>query len=165
MAYTFKGIDFPNQETAMAWEENNRKVAEANRLFHEALKSGEINWEEVCRKEAERRKNKVDALKVELSAILQKAKTLDSKDIPDSKKNITINELEISIRMNNLLTNMGLTTIWELVHIDENEMWKRNHGFRTWPRFAELIDALKKAIALLTDTTNPEASKQVSDTP
>ena len=127
MSYTFKGIGFPDKETAMKWDENNRKV--------------------------------LDALNGELNAMLQKAKALDSKDIPDSKKNITINEMEISIRHKNLFNKMGITTIWELVHIDQNAMWKKNRYFRSRPRLAELIDTLNKAIALLTDTTNPEESK------
>ena len=47
--FRFKGIDFPNEETARKWYENCLKSAEGTRLFHERLKSGETSWADVCR--------------------------------------------------------------------------------------------------------------------
>ncbi len=53
----------------------------------------------------------------QLSALLQKAEMLEATNIPETRKYINVNELEISIRMANMLNNAGIYTIWDLVHI------------------------------------------------
>lgn len=81
----------------------------------------------------------------QLSAFLQKAEMLESMDIPESVKNINVNELDVSIRMGNLLNNAGIYTIWDLVHM---EIGTRRY-FNSRPRTSELIDAIDKALKVL----------------
>jgi DNA-directed RNA polymerase alpha subunit len=100
----------------------------------------------------------------ELNALFEKAHSLDSESIPESRKNIPVDELDIAIRFANVCHNANIDTIWDLVNISE-EMRKRIPYFRCRVRTGEVLYALKQAIALLTDTANPEDSKQVSDTP
>ena len=47
----------------------------------------------------------------QLSALLQKAGMLVTKDIPEARKNISVGELEVSIRIANIITNMAYLTL------------------------------------------------------
>ena len=53
----------------------------------------------------------------QLFALLQKAEMLEATNIPESRKNINIGNLDISIGMANMINNMGIYTIWDLVHL------------------------------------------------
>ena len=81
----------------------------------------------------------------QLSALLQKAGMFEATNIPESRKSINVNELDISIRMANMLNNGGIYTIWDLVPI-KIDKWRY---FNSRPRMSELIDALDKAIKVL----------------
>ena len=59
-----------------------------------------------------------------LAMLLQKAETLVSDEIPESRKSINLNELDISIRMANMINNIGIYTIWDLVHLSSAEILK-----------------------------------------
>lgn len=85
----------------------------------------------------------------QLSALLQKAGMLVTKDIPEARKYISVGELEVSIRIANIITNMGVFNIWDLVHINETELGRWRY-FNGRPRMSELIDAIDKAIKVLT---------------
>ncbi len=94
----------------------------------------------------------------ELNALFEKAHTLDSESIPESRKNFPVDELDIAIRFANVCHNANINTIWDLVNISD-ETRRRIPYFKSRVRTGEVLDALKQAIALLTDTTNPEESK------
>ncbi len=85
----------------------------------------------------------------QLSALLQKAEILESMNIPESWENINVNELEISIRMSNMLKNAGIYEIWNLIHapLSKIEQWR---CFNNRPRMSELIDVRDQAIKVLT---------------
>lgn len=85
----------------------------------------------------------------QLSALLQKAEMLEVTNIPESRKDINIGNLDISIRMANMLNNAGIYTIWELVHIPllKIDKWR---CFNSRPRMSELIDVIDQAIKVLT---------------
>lgn len=80
----------------------------------------------------------------QLSSLLRKAEILVAEDIPESRKKINVGELEISVRMANLLNNVGIYSIWDLVHIYELNIGKWRY-FNSRPRMSELIDAIDKA--------------------
>lgn len=80
----------------------------------------------------------------QLSSLLRKAEILVAEDIPESRKKINVGELEISVRMANLLNNVGIYSIWDLVHISELNIGKWRY-FNSRPRMSELIDAIDKA--------------------
>ncbi len=82
----------------------------------------------------------------QLSALLQKAEMLESANVPESRKSINVNELEISVRMANMLNNAGIYAIWDLVHM-KIDKWRY---FNSRPRMGELIDAIDQAIKVLT---------------
>ena len=85
----------------------------------------------------------------QLSALLQKAEMLETINIPESRKSINVNELEISFIMSNLLNNVGIYAIWDLVHM-KIDYWRKWRCFNSRPRMSELIDAIDKAIKVLT---------------
>ena len=85
----------------------------------------------------------------QLSSLLQKAGTLVTKDIPEARKNIPVGELEVPIRIANIITNMGIFNIWDLVHMNETELGRWNY-FNSRPRTSELIDAIDQSIKILT---------------
>ena len=82
----------------------------------------------------------------QLSALLKKAEMLEPANIPESRKSINVNELEISVRMANMLNNAGIYAIWDLVHM-KTDKWR---CFNSRPRMSELIDAIDQAIKVLT---------------
>lgn len=96
----------------------------------------------------------------QLSALLQKAKTLVAEDIPEARRNTSVSELEVSIIMANILYNMGVLTIWDLVHMSETELGRWRY-FNSKYRTMELIDAIDQAIKVLTGEMN--ASKDMSE--
>ena len=85
----------------------------------------------------------------QLSALLQKAEMLEATNIPETQKNINVNELDISIRMANMLNNAGVYEIWNLIHtpLSKIDQWR---CFNNRPRMSELIDAIDQAIKVLT---------------
>lgn len=94
----------------------------------------------------------------QLSAVLQEAAKLNIEGIPDSRKNMSINNLDISVRMMNLLNNSGKYSIGDLVNWPETEIVKWRY-FRSRPRLCELIGALENAIKFLTGDQELPVSK------
>lgn len=86
-----------------------------------------------------------------IAELLQAAKTLDEAAIPDSAKNLSVWELEGSpVRVKNMLNNIGVCTLWELVHFDMAKVKAACGGFMASRiRMMELMCAIKEAIDLL----------------
>ena len=81
----------------------------------------------------------------QLSILLKKGEVLVADEIYESRKNKYIGNLDISIRMANMINNMDIYTIWDLVHLKSVEIWKyrntRNKHF-----MVEFIDVLDQVI-------------------
>ena len=86
-----------------------------------------------------------------IAELLQAAKTLDEAAIPDSAKNLPVWELEETPeRVKNMLSNMGVCTLWELVHFDMAKCRHYRGGFNASRyRMMELGHAIKEAIDML----------------
>ena len=86
-----------------------------------------------------------------IAELLQAAKTLDEAAIPDSAKNLSVWELEgTPVRVKNMLNNIGVCTLWELVHFDMEKCKKYRGGFlASTHRMRELLYAIKEAIDLM----------------
>ena len=81
------------------------------------------------------------------------AKALDDAVIPDSVKNLSLGELEgTPVRVKNMLNNIGVCTLWELVHFYMAKCRKYRGGFfASKHRMAELLYAIKEAIDLFSN--------------
>ena len=86
-----------------------------------------------------------------VAELLQSAKTLDDAALHDSVKNLPVWELEGStVRVKNMLNNIGVCALWELVHFDMEKCKKYRGGFfASKYRMSELLYAIKEAIDLL----------------
>lgn len=93
----------------------------------------------------------IEACAAKIDKLLQAAKTLDDSAIPDTAKNLSVWELEgTPVRVKNMLNNIGVCTLWELVHFDMARCRKYRGGFRASAhRMRELLYAIKEAIDLL----------------
>ena len=92
----------------------------------------------------------VDELKDKLSALLQTADALDPKKIPEVRKMIAVQELAGSpVRIKSMLSNLGVGTIWELVHLPYGEIIKWRCFTNSRARMAELVAAIDEAIKML----------------
>ena len=97
------------------------------------------------------KKKGIEAYAAKIDELLQAAKTLDEASIPDPVKNLSVWELEGSpVRVKNMLNNIGVRTLWELVHFDMAKCRKYRGGFfASKHRMSELLYAIKEAIDLL----------------
>ena len=93
----------------------------------------------------------LEACAAKIEELLQTARTLDDAAIPDSVKNLSLGELERTpVRVKNMLNNIGVCTLWELVHFDMAKCREYRGGFfASKHRMAELMYAIKEAIDLL----------------
>ena len=93
----------------------------------------------------------MEACAAKIAELLQAAKTLDEAEVPDTAKNLSVWELEGSpVRVKNMLNNMGVCTLWELVHFDMAKCMKYGRGFlASIHRMSELLYAIEGAIDLL----------------
>ena len=94
-----------------------------------------------------------EAYAARIDELLQTARTLDDAAIPDSVKNLSLGELEgTPVRVKNMLNNIGVCTLWELVHFDMAKCRKYRGGFfASKHRMAELLYAIKEAIDLFSN--------------
>ena len=95
----------------------------------------------------------IEAYAAKIAELLQSVKTLDDAAIPDSVKNLSVWELEgTPVRVKNMLNNIGVCTLWELVHFDMEKCRKYRGGFfASKPRMSELLYAIKEAIVLFSN--------------
>ena len=67
----------------------------------------------------EEKAKELEACAAKIAELLEAAKALDDAVIPDSVKNLSVWELEgAPVRVKNMLNNIGVRTLWELVHFD-----------------------------------------------
>ena len=102
---------------------------------------------------SEEKAKEIEACAAKIAELLQAAKTLDEAAIPDSAKNLPVWELEETPeRVKNMLSYMGVCTLWELVHFDMAKCRHYRGGFfASKHRMSELLYAIKEAIDLLPD--------------
>ncbi len=93
----------------------------------------------------------IAACAAKIADLLQTAKALDDAAIPDTAKNLSVWELEgTPVRVKNMLNNIGVCTLWELVHFDMAKCKKYRGGFlASTHRMRELLYAIKEAIDLM----------------
>ena len=93
----------------------------------------------------------IAACAAKIDELLEAAKALDDAAIPDSVKNLSLGELEgTPVRVKNMLNNIGVCTLWELVHFDMEKCKKYRGGFlASTHRMRELLYAIKEAIDLM----------------
>ena len=85
-------------------------------------------------------------------ALLEKGSALDPAAIPESRRNQTLDVLDIAIRVHNVLNSgFNVETIWDLVHIPPQEFMKQR-VLRTCSRrwWLLIIDAIEQALKTLT---------------
>ena len=83
-------------------------------------------------------------------SLLEKGAALDPAAIPESRRNQTLDVLDIAVRVQNVLqSGFNVETIWGLVHIPPQEFMKRRvMASRRW--WLLIIDAIEQALKLLT---------------
>ena len=111
---------------------------------------------------SEEKAKEIEAYAAKIEELLQTAKTLDDAAIPDSVKNLSLGELEgTPVRVKNMLNNIGVCTLWELVHFDMAKCRRYRGGFNASKiRMVELGYAIKEAIDMLLAAQNgPKAKK------
>ena len=102
----------------------------------------------------------IAAYAAKITELLRTATTLDEAIISDSVKNLSVWNLEgTPVRVKNMLCNMGVCTLWELVHFDMAKCMAIRGGFMaSRHRMAELMYAIKEAIDLLQSSAYELAS-------
>ena len=85
-------------------------------------------------------------------ALLEKGAVLDPAAIPESRRNQTLDALNIAVRVHNVLqSGFNVETIWDLVHIPPQEFMKRRVLKMTSRRWwLMIIDAIEQAMKTLT---------------
>ncbi len=96
-------------------------------------------------------KREIEECAAKVSELLRTAKALDEAVISDSVKNLSVWELEgTPVRVKNMLCNMGVCTLWELVHFDLTKCRTVRGGFMASKhRMSDLMYAIREAINLL----------------
>ena len=111
------------------------------------------------------KKKEIEECAAKVSELLRTAKTLDEAVIPDSAKSMSVFELEgTPVRVKNMLCNMGVYTLWELVHFDLAKCRRYRGGFNASKiRMIELGYAIKEAIDMLLAAQNGSKAKKGDD--
>ena len=86
-------------------------------------------------------------LREQLSELWRKAETLDAANIPESRKSISVSELDIPIRAANVILNTGVYNIWDLVH--KKDILKYCNA-KSPPLLSLIVDAIDQSIKVLT---------------
>ena len=85
-------------------------------------------------------------------ALLEMGAAIDPAAIPESRRNQTLDVLDIAIRVHNVLNSgFSVETIWDLVHIPPQEFMKQRvlrMCSRRW--WLLIIDAIEQALKALT---------------
>ena len=94
---------------------------------------------------------RIEELKCQLSALLQKAGRLDPKQIPESRKMVSVWALEGSpVRIKNMISEiLGVDTIWNLVHVPYDRMLKSRCFTNSRTRMEELVAAIDESLKML----------------
>ena len=81
-----------------------------------------------------------------IMSLLEKGAALDPAAIPESRRNQTLDVLDIAVRVQNVLqSGFNVETIWDLVHIPPQEFMKRRvMTSRRW--WLLIIDAIEQAV-------------------
>ncbi len=108
------------------------------------------------------KKKEIEECVAKVSELLRTAKTLDEAVIPDSVKSMSVFELEVTpVRVKNMLGNIGVCTLWELVHFDLAKCRRYRGGFNASKiRMIELGYAIKEATDLLLAAQNGSKAKK-----
>ena len=112
----------------------------------------------------------MEACAAKIAELLETAKALDEAAIPDSVKNLSVWELEgTPVRVKNMLNNMGVYTLWELVHFDMTKYGARMGGFfASKHRLSELQYVIKEAMDLFSNPStpaNPFTNEEMANNP
>ena len=112
----------------------------------------------------------IEAYAARIDELLQTARTLDDAVIPDSVKNLSVWELEgTPVRVKNMLNNMGVYTLWELVHFDMAKYRACRGGFfASKHRLSELQYVIKEAMDLFSNPptpANPFTNEEMANNP
>ena len=101
------------------------------------------------------KKKEIEKCAAKVSELLRTATALDEADIPGSVKSMSVFELEgTPVRVKNMLGNMGVCTLWELVHFDLAKCRRHRGGFNASKiRMMELWYAIKEAIDMLEEVS------------
>ena len=99
---------------------------------------------------------RIEELKCQLSVLLQKAGRLDPKQIPESRKKVSVWALEGSpVRIKNMISeSLGVDTIWDLVHVPYDRMPKFRCFTNSRARMEEIIAAIDEALKILSGEYN-----------
>ena len=85
-------------------------------------------------------------------ALLEMGAALDPAAIPECRRNLTLDALDIAVRVQNVLqSGFDVRTIWDLVHIPPQEFMKQRvlrMCSRRW--WLLIIDAIEQALKTLT---------------
>ena len=94
---------------------------------------------------------RIEELKCQLSVLLQKAGRLDPKQIPESRKKVSVWALEgPPVRIKNMISEtLGVDTIWNLVHVPYDRMLKFRCFTNSRTRMEELVAAVDDALKML----------------
>ena len=105
----------------------------------------------------------IEACAAKIAELLEAAKALDDAAIPDSVKNLSVWELEgTPVRVKNMLNNIGVRTLWELVHFDMAKYRACRGGFfASKHRLSELRYAIKEAMDLFSNPPKPQEPRTV----
>ena len=94
---------------------------------------------------------RIEELKCQLSVLLQKAGRLDPKQIPESRKMVSVWALEGSpVRIKNMISEtLGVDTIWNLVQVPYDRVLKFRCFTNSRTRMEELVAAIDEALKML----------------
>ena len=111
------------------------------------------------------KKKEIAECAAKVSELLRTATALDKADIPDSVKSMSVFELKGTLLLvKNMLCNMGVCTLWELVHFDLAKCRRYRGGFNASKiRMIELGYAIKEAIDMLLAAQNGSKAKKGGD--
>ena len=111
------------------------------------------------------KEKEIEECAAKVSELLRTATALDEAVIPDSVKSMSVFELEgTPVRVKNMLGNIGVRTLWELVHFDLAKCRRYRGGFNASKiRMIELGYAIKEAIDMLLAAQNSSKAKKGDD--
>ena len=99
--------------------------------------------------------SQMEVLKERLSASLCKSGELDSSSIPESRKMMSMMDLEGSpVRIRNMIVrHLGVDAIWDFVHVQPDKVCQCRCFTNSCARMSELVSAIDEAILTLAGDT------------
>jgi hypothetical protein len=118
--------------------------------FAEWNKQGKPITEGIAERDRKMREAWQSELWSRIVSLLEKGAALDPAAIPESRRNQTLDVLDVAVRVQNVLQRgVNVETIWDLVHIPSQEFMKRRvMTSRRW--WLLIIDAIEQALKTLT---------------